>query len=257
MYRGNVVPLLVVGFLLLSALVVLATRSAPPEANAVDASAVAVVELFTSQSCSSCPPADQLLQTIYKKAQNAGRPVIPLAFHVDYWNELGWADPYSRPEFSERQRAYARALDDRVYTPQMIVNGRHAFVGSDAFRAERAIESELRVPSPVRLTKLKARPDADSVHVTVMASSAPAATRLNVVLVDTRVEQDVPRGENAGRTLQHVNVVRVLRSVSLQAASVLSLPLPSDLDRTRASVVAYAQDERTMSILGATQTVLK
>jgi hypothetical protein len=257
MYRGNVVPLLVVGFLLLSALVVLATRSAPPEANAVDASAVAVVELFTSQGCSSCPPADRLLQTIDEKARAGDRPVFPLAFHVDYWNDLGWADPYSRPEFSERQREYARALNDRVYTPQMVINGRHAFVGSDAFRAERAIESELRVPAPVRLTGLRARPGADSVHVTVMASSVPEATRLNVVLVDAHVGRDVSRGENAGRTLHHVNVVRMLRSVPLQAASALSFPLPDGLDHATALVVAYAQDERTMSILGASQTVLK
>ena len=257
MYRGNVVPLLVVGFLLLSALVVLAMRSAPPEANAVDTSAVAVVELFTSQGCSSCPPADQLLQTLDEEARADGRPVIPLAFHVDYWNDLGWADPNSRPEFSERQRAYARALDDRVYTPQMVVNGRRAFVGSDAFWAERAIESELRVPSPVHLTGLRARPGADSVHVTVMASSVPEATQLHVALLDARVEQDVPRGENAGRTLKHVNVVRMLQSAPLQAASAVSLPFPDELDRTTASVVAYAQNERTMSILGAARTVLK
>ena len=100
----------------------------------------AVVELFTSEGCSSCPPADNLLGEIVKDAQKGQQRVYCLSFHVDYWNSLGWRDPYSDPAFSRRQREYARAFESvQVYTPQMVVNGSTGFVGSD--RTARASKS--------------------------------------------------------------------------------------------------------------------
>ena len=91
---------------------------------------VAVIELFTSQGCSSCPSADQLLSQTINEAKKDGRKIFALSFHVDYWNRLGWADPFSTNEYSQRQRAYAAQLNDNsVYTPQMIVNGSRQFVG--------------------------------------------------------------------------------------------------------------------------------
>src|SRR5271170_848625 len=99
-----------------------------------------VIELFTSQGCSSCPPADELLSRLAREGGLGGRKLAPLAFHVDYWNELGWADPFSTPAWTARQQAYARSLgDDRVYTPELVVAGGAGMVGSQSGRVAEAI----------------------------------------------------------------------------------------------------------------------
>src|SRR5678816_1982458 len=99
-----------------------------------------VLELFTSQGCSSCPPADRLLSSFIKEGEVAGRQVVALSFHVDYWNDLGWADPFSLPAWTERQRQYAEALgDNRVYTPELVVAGQTGFVGSNGGQIRQAI----------------------------------------------------------------------------------------------------------------------
>ena len=112
----------------------------------------AVVELFTSEGCSSCPPPDALLAEILEDARKDGRRVFCLSFHVDYWNRLGWTDPYSAPAFSRRQQSYAQAFkNDQVYTPQMIVNGTEEFVGSDRHRSRAAIDAALKRPERVQI----------------------------------------------------------------------------------------------------------
>ena len=107
---------------------------------------VAIVELFTSEGCSSCPPADRNLQRIADSDNGRELRVIPLSFHVDYWNYLGWKDPYSQTNFSERQQQYAASADDgnRVYTPQMIINGRYSINGSNEALADKAIQLSLQ-----------------------------------------------------------------------------------------------------------------
>src|SRR5271167_1475342 len=109
----------------------------------------AVVELFTSEGCSSCPPADAALAEMAANARKSGAPVFALAFHVDYWNYLGWTDRFSDAAYTRRQSDYARAFNtDQVYTPQMIVNGVDQFVGSDRDAAKRAIDAALAKPAP-------------------------------------------------------------------------------------------------------------
>lgn len=115
--------------------------------------AFAVVELFTSEGCSSCPPADRLLGDFVDDARNNDKRIFALAFHVDYWNYLGWEDIYASSEFSDRQRTYAEALKtNRIYTPQMIVNGNDEFVGSNRNRAKKSIRSALKKAAGIRIT---------------------------------------------------------------------------------------------------------
>src|SRR5689334_14081460 len=117
-------------------LVMLLALAAPRRAAAQP---FALVELFTSEGCSSCPPADRVLARLAAEARASGRRIFPLSFHVDYWNGLGWRDPWSTRTFTERQRNYARALGWRTYTPQMVINGAEHFVGSDERHARESI----------------------------------------------------------------------------------------------------------------------
>jgi hypothetical protein len=159
-----------------------------------------VVELFTSQGCSSCPPADALLTELARRPD-----VLPLAFHVTYWNNLGWKDPYSFDAATARQRAYQRQLDaDNIYTPQMIVDGRTDVVGSDRRAVERAISAaRASMTVPLSLTA-----DASGVHIDVGAGHGTAA--LLLIGYDSSHQTAVGRGENAGRKLTESNIVRSL-----------------------------------------------
>ena len=167
-----------------------------------------VVELFTSQGCSSCPPADRYLASLARTGQLAGRAVAPLSFHVDYWNDLGWADPYSRPAWTERQRQYARALgDDRVYTPELVVGGAAGMVGSHAQKVAAAIAA---APRPALLAA-SATWGKDHVEVT---ATAPADADVLVAVWEDARTVSVPRGENAGEQLTNHRIVRRLDRVA-------------------------------------------
>lgn len=236
----------------------LAETQATPVARGGQQSAV-VVELFTSQGCSSCPPADQVLIELNRWGKEQQAPVFCLSFHVDYWNQLGWTDPYSSKAYSDRQRAYAAATgEDRIYTPQMIVNGRHAFVGSKSDEAFRFVESELKEPQPI-VVKLSAAADAKREQITVLydVDGEPAGGVLNVALVQNESHNDVPVGENAGRDLAHVNVVRAFKTVDLKhaASGKLALKLPAKIAAADCGVIAYVQDEK-LRVVGASRVAL-
>jgi hypothetical protein len=227
-----------------------AAAEGAPAARASAASPAAVIELFTSEGCSSCPPADAVLTTL---AEGAPRVAVTLSFHVDYWNELGWHDPWSSPAHTARQEQYARALGGRgLYTPQMVVNGRDAFVGSDAAHAREIVDSLRGRRLPVALEG-GVRPGDSGVSVSVRARPMPPRAVLHVAAAEPRVVSRVTRGENGGRTLHHTNVVRAFRTVALDASEVeVALQLPRDLPAQRALIVAYVQHLSTMEILGAT-----
>jgi len=169
-------------------------------------------ELFTSEGCSSCPPADALFTQL---AEREG--VIALAFHVDYWNYLGWSDPYSQEVFSERQRTYAGVLDGRVYTPELVVNGEVGLVGSQRRQVEAAIEEALRRTSSVDVV-LTVRSDGNVLLADCVLTKAPPDAVLHLAVVERSASQSVSRGENRGRTLSHTNVVRVFKRCRLRRA---------------------------------------
>lgn len=174
----------------------------------------AVLELFTSQGCSSCPAADALMHAYIER-----RNVMVLSFPVDYWDYLGWKDTLASPKFSERQRAYARARGDgRVYTPQVVVSGGEHVIGSNASAIDAAIQSgaaqlaKVRVPLSARI---KSR------HVIVEAGEGPAnsGTVLEAVawllLVKPQTTVKIERGENRGKTVMYYNVVREMHPIGM------------------------------------------
>jgi hypothetical protein len=218
---------------------------------------IAVVELFTSEGCSSCPPADRLLRTMVTEARSSDRPVYGLSFHVDYWNDLGWKDPYSKEAFTQRQHRYAEALGDRVYTPQMVVNGTNAFVGSKRSKARSAIEAALSKAEPVELQVQLTSDAAQSPAVRTTVPDPPANAVVHAALVERELSQSVRSGENAGRTLRHANVVRAFKSAPAETIRSFEFDAPSDVDPGEASIIVYVQDQTSLRILGAARVDLR
>ncbi|MEJ7735274.1 MAG: DUF1223 domain-containing protein [Polyangiaceae bacterium] len=170
-----------------------------------------LAELFTSEGCSSCPPADDVLAALDRDLGPHG--LITLSFHVDYWNELGWPDPYSSPLYTARQRAYATAFGERgVYTPQLVIAGREGFVGSNAAQARDSIRALLAAPSPAPSIHLEAERESPTTLRVRWSTTLPPGSRLYLAAVEPSTTTRVPRGENAGRTLHHVHIVRALDS---------------------------------------------
>ncbi len=163
---------------------------------------VAVVELFTSQGCSSCPPADHLLGKIAAEAAEQNQRIYALSFHVDYWNYLGWRDPYSDAAFSDRQRRYASAFhSSRIYTPQMIVNGKDEFVGSNRREAKTTIQNALKISTKAEIKLTKEKPDSENdIRLSYSLSGETQNAVLRFALVEKNVKTDVSRGENGGRS---------------------------------------------------------
>lgn len=220
-----------------------------------------VVELFTSQGCSSCPPADRLLGEL-GTAEN-GVEVVPLAFHVDYWNYLGWRDPFSSKRWSQRQRDYARVLPGgRVYTPQLVVAGREHLVGSNARSVERALaKAARRAPSGTVALEAQALGEQRAVEVRVAAEMTRAGGGtwdLWVALRQSGLVTPVDRGENARRQLENDFVVRHLeRAFTLEGEAGarrerrLRLELEPGWDLEQVQIVAFLQSVDSLEIDGA------
>lgn len=224
----------------------------------------ALVELFTSEGCSSCPPAEALLNEVARDARAGGRPVICLAWHVDYWDQLGWKDPYAQPVHTQRQRDYARALGaTSVYTPQMVVNGRKHFVGSSRreARSEIAAATERLAELGLELTlrPFASGPDgwrALELNLALDADAHPGA-RAVVCVTERGLESAVTRGENSGRTLRHDEVVRASAEEPLRGRAVrLKLAVPPSLARERANLIVFVQARRGGPVLAARQRSL-
>jgi hypothetical protein len=193
-----------------------------------------IVELFTSQGCSSCPPADAVLAKLAAAGSVDGRRVVPLAFHVDYWNDLGWADPFSRPAWTQRQYAYAQALGAaRVYTPQAIVGGTHDVLGSNAIGIATAI-TDGAAPAKLAAT---ATWSADRLDV---SATAPADADVFVAVFEDGLHTKVTRGENSGEDLGGEHVVRRFEKVA-SAGHAGTLAVKLDPAWQRVGAVAFAQ----------------
>ena len=215
-----------------------------------------VVELFTSEGCSSCPSADQLLAEIERTQPVANAQVLVLSEHVDYWNRLGWRDPFSTHGFSERQSAYAEQFkNDGVYTPQMVVDGHAEFVGSNSARARKAIADAGANPkAQVSITSGE--------KLTVNVEQVPGNVEADVLLAVTEanLRSEVRSGENSGRSLNHTGVVRRLTvlgqthggSFSAQA----SPQIAADWKRGNLQAVVFVQNRKTKQILGAASVKL-
>lgn len=180
----------------------------------------AVVELFTSQGCSSCVPADKYFAELAER-----NDIITLSFHVDYWDYLGWNDTFGRPENTDRQRQYAEMLaSNRIYTPQMVVNGIDGMVGSDRPAVEAAL-ANATLPVPVSMTW-----NSDKVQIEVAAQPRPGgwATTIRLVLFSSEARVSIGHGENSGSTIDYYNIVRTMRPIGMWDGGLVKITLPAD-----------------------------
>ncbi len=245
-------------FALLPFLVVLcgkATQINNPMGDTTSFAPVAVVELFTSEGCSSCPPADAVLSKLVAEAAADDKAVFALSFHVDYWNYLGWNDPFSEEAYSQRQRQYAKELGSTVYTPQMVVNGQVQFVGSRERDAQDYVRRALSREATTQITgTATASPDGKSIKVSYQTVGATPSQHLHLALVERNVSVAVKRGENRGRELHHDNVVRAYLTQTAAPTGEVTLSIPaSATDRSALSIIAYTQEGDSGLITGASR----
>jgi hypothetical protein len=220
-----------------------------------------LVELFTSEECSSCPPADRFLEKLDGQPVQ-GAEMIVLSEHVDYWNHIGWKDPYSGSFYSQRQSAYANRFGlDSVYTPQMVVDGTSEFVGSNSGLADKAFRKALGVPKlPVHLSSISADAS-NTLHAHLETGGLDASfgareAEVYVAVALNRAESQVSAGENAGHRLEHVSVVKSLTKVgALKQGQVLAQDLKLKLgpgsDSGGLRLIAFVQEPRQGRVLGA------
>jgi hypothetical protein len=228
--------------------------------NAAGSRTPVLIELFTSEGCSTCPPADSLLQKLDQSQPVRGAELIVLSEHVDYWNHLGWTDPYSSHEYSERQGAYAGHFGlDTVYTPEMVVDGQFELVGSDEQRAIQAIRGAAkRIKAPVSVSFGQSDGNTIAIHVKagpLPATIGPHSAAVFLAIADNSDESQVSRGENAGRRLRHVAVLRALSRIgTVDASAAFSRDLKVDLNPKNPGnlrVVVIIQKADVGRVLGA------
>jgi hypothetical protein len=230
--------------------------SAGLSAAGLPPSGFAVVELFTSEGCSSCPAAEKALA---KLAADYPENVYVLAFHVDYWDRLGWKDIFSASEYTGRQREYAQLFKlASIYTPQAVVNGRHEFVGSDEGRLRSAVQEGLAAAASSRISLAAKEENGKKVKVSYNIDN-PGKAGLEIALVQSQAASQVLRGENEGRKLEHVNVVREFQTLSLKSGNqgVAELKLPDGLQAKDCKIIAFLQTTADGTITKASQALIQ
>jgi hypothetical protein len=208
----------------------------------------ALIELYTSEGCSSCPPADRLLAKIAQEYKN--KEVYVLAYHVDYWNHLGWKDGFSSPQYSQRQRDYSRYLRlDGVYTPQAIVNGRTEFVGSDEGKMRGAIQQVLAKGTTTALAINNVKISGGKATLQYQVSGAQAKSNLMLAVIEKHAQSQVKAGENNGRMLPHINIVQSLQTISLKNdMGSAQISLPNGFNVKEWDMIGFVQNNRSGEI---------
>lgn len=216
----------------------------------------AVIELYTSEGCSSCPPADQLVAKIEKEVKD--KPVYILAYHVDYWDRLGWKDVFSNADYSKRQYDYARYLHlQSVYTPQIVVNGKTEFTGSEEGTLRNAIKTNLEKTTPGRLSLNVSGVDKDQAGIKYTIEGVDKNTVLQIAVLQKNAQTKVGHGENGGHTLSHVQIVRGLQKVSLKGNDgIVKIKLPQGFDAQAWEIIGFLQNTTNGVIIGAAKATL-
>jgi hypothetical protein len=221
-----------------------------------DGKGFAVLELFTSEGCSSCPPADNLMAKIQQEKD--GKAIYILAYHVDYWNRLGWKDRYSSADFSKRQLEYGRWFGlSTIYTPQVIVNGKAEFVGSEESAIRGAISVQLAT-TPTATLMLQAHLDREGLRIEYQSTKTGKSSRLLIAILQKAAQSKVERGENAGHTLSHTQIVRALQNEPLNITGIGSgiVLLPKDFNAKDWEIVGFIQNQSNGEIIAAAKADL-
>jgi len=210
-----------------------------------------LVELFTSEGCSSCPPADRVLSQLEKEQTNTDVEIITLALHVDYWNYLGWKDEFSSKSYSERQSGYAERFKlDSIYTPQMVVDGQTQFVGSNLGTAQKAISEAAKTSK----TNIEFSVTEDKLKVKISDLPAGENSYVWLAIAEDDLKTSVKRGENSGKTLDHVSVVREMKLLGNLASTdktfetEVAFKLSPDWKKENVKFVAFVQGEKTKRV---------
>ncbi len=248
--------------------------AAVPAANSAEQDSVptpVLVELFTSEGCSSCPPADRLLGRLETIQPVRGAEIIVLSEHVDYWDRLGWKDRFSSPEFTERQKAYGRKLSSGAYTPQMVLDGSEELIGSDARAASQMIAHLAQRPKArvnVSLLTASEKSSPTNVSLEIEIGDLPeafSAEPLSVMLAisENGLETAVGRGENSGLQIKHRGVVRQLKTIDSigqknreKFLTAANIKLHPDWNRENLRAVVFVQGERSGRLAGLAAVAL-
>lgn len=216
----------------------------------------ALVELFTSEGCSSCPAADELVAKIQK--DNPNRQIYILAYHVDYWDHQGWKDSYSDAEYTKRQSRYAEWLNlQTIYTPQIVTNGKTELVGSNEHALRASISTGLK-ETPAQTLNLNSTLKNGQINVRYETGGFQKQSELTIALVQKSGQSQVKAGENAGRNLTHVQIVRKLAVETLRAnTGELSLAQPKDYNEHEWELIGFVQNKTNGTILSAARSELK
>ena len=215
-----------------------------------------LVELFTSEGCSSCPPADRVLSQLEKQPSNNEAEIITLALHVDYWNYLGWKDEFSQKQFSERQSGYAERFKlDSIYTPQMVVDGQVQFVGSNLDNANKAINDAAKnQKATIEISKA-----ADKLKIKIAGAPAHDDAYVWLAIAEDDLKTNVRRGENGGKTLEHVSVAREMKLLGTLAStdktfqSETALQLNSAWKKENLKFVVFVQGKGSKRVFGVSK----
>lgn len=229
------------------------SKATKTETKSLAADGFAVVELFTSEGCSSCPPADEAM---IRLAKEFPEHVYFLGYHVDYWDYLGWKDAFSNADYTARQQRYSAIFGaDNIYTPQAIVNGEKELVGSKEGQLKSLIQQALKetVSSSIILTAKKG--SGENITVSCKVTN-PGKSSLHIALVQLMATTAVKRGENGGHTLNHINIVRAFKTIAADKAAnaPIDIQVPGGLAAKDLNVIAFLQDDKNLKITGAAET---
>jgi hypothetical protein len=222
-----------------------------------NAKGFALLELFTSEGCSSCPQADDLLNKIQTEAND--KPIYVLAYHVDYWDRLGWKDKFSAAAWSDRQRTYARWLQSgSIYTPQIVINGNTECLDWDATTLQGNITHALSTSTDVTIA-LQATQNNQSITVAYQTTGNTKGNQLQIALVQKHAVNKILRGENEGRTLTHAQIVRALATVNIKAdpQGTKVIEPPADFNSQDWEIVGFLQNMYNGAVTAVTKTSVK
>jgi len=207
----------------------------------------ALIELFTSEGCSSCPAADEALGEIQKKYND--KNVLVLSYHVDYWNKLGWKDIFSDASFTQRQEYYSNIFRlNNIYTPQAVINGKKEFIGSNKSELTSSIEEQLNERSPVSIKLNTVQNSEGRIDVHYSAEGVDAKKEQAIfVLVQKMATSEIKKGENKGRTLHHINIVRNIFYLPLKEKTT-NFTLPAGFSKEDFFVAGFIQDKKSGKI---------
>ncbi len=258
-FRGSLRALVISGFFAALFAMQSASQSAQPAQN--QARVPVLVELFTSEGCSDCPPADRILEELDRKQPIPGAQAIVLSEHVTYWNHLGWRDPFSLEEVDQRQKDYGDRFNlDSIYTPQAVIDGSVQLVGNNGAGMAKAIGHAAAATGKRPLEIADARLEKNAVTFTVRGAADPSLRVFAVVAADANPHQ-VQRGENAGRTLHHVAVAHSFKEFSASALDgrILRVPateFPGEPGKAPLRVVVFLAEKKTGRVVAATEQTL-